>query len=135
MKLTFALEKRRLDQLPNNAASALETIIGTAAQDIANDVILSFGTSPAGRRYGRHVASAPGYPPNVDTGALRASIKAIRKGRYVWWVQDGVPYGVHLEIGTSRMAARPFLRPVVEAWRRKRMAELGRRIGVALKVT
>jgi hypothetical protein len=135
MKVEINLDKRKLDRLGLSAAGVLETIIGTAAHDIANDIVLSFGTSPNGRRYGRHIASRPGYPPNIDTGALRASIKAVRKGRYVWWVQDGVPYGIELELGRERTAPRPFMRPMIELWRRQRMRELAERVKRGLGVS
>lgn len=50
----------------------------------------------------------------VDTGALRASIIAIVKGLYAR-VQDGVEYGIFQELGTSRMAAQPFMTPAAQA--------------------
>ena len=90
-------------------------LLDAAAEAIVTDVKTSFNTSPPGRSYKRrtvtHVASRPNYPPNVDTGALRASIRAIRVNENVRWVADGVEYGVWLESGTSRMAARPFMNP------------------------
>lgn len=58
--------------------------------------------------------SAPGFAPHMRTGIL--------SGRHIFWrVKPGDPYtveigtsvlyGVWLELGTSRMAARPYLRP------------------------
>jgi hypothetical protein len=76
-----------------------------------------------GRGHGRrggvmHRASAPGQPPAVDTGRLRASIthqvggpvynSQVGIALYVR-VGTGVAYARYLEFGTSRMAARPFL--------------------------
>lgn len=56
-----------------------------------------------------HVPSAPGQPPNNDTGTLIASHEV----RMVSWNRSRVsvtaPYAAALEFGTSRMAARPFL--------------------------
>lgn len=61
--------------------------------------------------------SAPGEPPGVVTGELRRSMTyEIEKtpqgitGR----VGTNKEYAVPLEFGTSRMAARPFLRPGFE---------------------
>lgn len=61
--------------------------------------------------------SAPGEPPGVVTGELRRSMTyEIEKtpqgvtGR----VGTNKEYAVPLEFGTSRMAARPFLRPCFE---------------------
>lgn len=75
------------------------------------------GTGRAYRR-GRkwHIASAPGQPPAVDTGRLRASIThEVRKegDQIVGLVGTNVEYAPHLEFGTNKMAARPFLRPAL----------------------
>ncbi len=63
---------------------------------------------------------APGHGPGVRTGRLRASI-TWRPGHdsfspYVD-VGSAVFYAPFVELGTSRMAARPFLRPALEAAR------------------
>jgi len=55
----------------------------------------------------------------VDTGALRSSINSEQTGDYSWRVKDGVEYGIYQELGTSRMAAHPFLTPAVESMRQK----------------
>jgi HK97 gp10 family phage protein len=56
----------------------------------------------------------------VDTGALKNSIEAEeRSGPLAWWVHDGVEYGIYQELGTSRMAAQPFLTPAVEGVRKR----------------
>jgi len=64
-----------------------------------------------------HVPSAPGEPPNNDTGNLIAS----HETRMPAWnhAQAAVtaPYAAPLETGTSRMAARPFLGPATRASR------------------
>ena len=61
--------------------------------------------------------SPPGHGPGVRTGRLRASI-TWRPGLdavspYVD-VGSAVLYAPFVELGTSRMAARPFLRPALE---------------------
>jgi HK97 gp10 family phage protein len=97
-----------------------------------------------GNKTGRS-PSAPGQPPHVVTGTLRSSIGTqiirepgkvrgfigVRKGATSVGVGKGktrmmIPdsYGFYLEVGTSRMAARPFLRPTVTNNR----ARLGRLI-------
>ena len=65
-----------------------------------------------------YVASAPGEAPAVATGRLIDSINVFpdRGGRRLdVGVEDvsDVPYAVWLEFGTSRMRARPWLRPAV----------------------
>jgi len=74
-----------------------------------------------GRAYYRgnvkHIASAPGEPPAVDTGRLRASIthRVERDGKnFSGLVGTNVEYAKDLEMGTAKMAPRPFLRPTLE---------------------
>ena len=69
--------------------------------------------------YRNHQASAPGEPPARLTGILQGSIQsreAKREGRrwVGYWGSFNVRYALPLEIGTSRMAARPFLRPTAQ---------------------
>lgn len=61
------------------------------------------------------VADWAGSVP-VDTGAYRNSITAEShmEGNMTFVAQDGVEYGVFVELGTSRMAARPALVPALE---------------------
>lgn len=58
--------------------------------------------------------SAPGMPPNTKTGLLRASITT-RQVTYAesWAYGTNVGYAKFLEFGTRKMAARPFLFPVM----------------------
>ena len=61
--------------------------------------------------------SAPGEPPAVVTGTLRASIThrlEEEDGDTVGYVGTNVEYAPYLEFGTSRMAARPFMFPALE---------------------
>jgi HK97 gp10 family phage protein len=50
----------------------------------------------------------------VDTGALKNSIHTSKQGNLMYEVADGVEYGYFQEMGTSRMAAHPFMVPAVE---------------------
>lgn len=61
-----------------------------------------------------HGPSAPGEFPAVDTGRLRASIThqvVEEDGDEVAYVGTNVEYARDLELGTSRVAARPFMVP------------------------
>lgn len=53
--------------------------------------------------------SKPGEPPHVQTGRLRASVAYEVEGK-VARIGTNVIYGRHLELGTSKMAPRPWLR-------------------------
>ena len=63
-----------------------------------------------------HQASAPGEAPATDTGKLISSIVADAQGTKAW-VEARSAYAVHLEYGTRRMQARPFMMPAFEAQR------------------
>lgn len=67
-----------------------------------------------------HVPSAPGQPPNADTRQLDGSIETTGKPeRLQVKVTANAPHAVPLELGSSKMAARPFMKP---ATRKKRSA-------------
>jgi len=112
-----------LDQLIASMPGRIDTWGRGIAESIVNDIKLIFNTSPPGRTYVRgsvtHTASSPGYAPNVDTGALRASMRWEKQRAGVWHVMDGVEYGYWLEDGTSRMQPRPFVQPVFAKWRQQ----------------
>lgn len=112
------VDKKKLERIIQQSPTWFDTALRELAIEGVNLIVLSFGSSPPGMTYGGHVASQSGYPPNVDTGALRASIHMERKGNMEYWIMDGVVYGYHLESGTSKMAARPFMRPAFEQLRK-----------------
>lgn len=58
-----------------------------------------------------HVASAPGEPPNRDLGGLQAGLENVMKAPLLAEVSSNAPYAAPLEFGSSRMAARPYMRP------------------------
>ena len=97
----------------------VEEFLNAEAEDVTNDIVLSFGTSP----------SRPGQPPGVDTGALRLSMRWDSVGRFVRHIMDGVLYGIFLEWGTTKMAPRPFMSPAFER-KRKNFADHARRFGL-----
>lgn len=64
-----------------------------------------------------HVPSAPGEPPNNDTGVLANNIETVQVAEDRVEVSSNAPYAAHLEYGTSKMAERPYMRPAVAAER------------------
>jgi len=66
--------------------------------------------------------SKPGEPPHVLWGTLRRSIThEVEKSRegVIGRVGSNEEYALFLEVGTSKMAARPFLRPGLAKNRRQ----------------
>jgi HK97 gp10 family phage protein len=49
-----------------------------------------------------------------DTGATRNSITAREAGKLAWTIGPSTHYAPHLEFGTERMTARPFMIPNAE---------------------
>jgi HK97 gp10 family phage protein len=107
-----------LERLLREEPGKVETWLDSVAESIVTDVKLSFGTSPAGESYTRggvtHVASQPGYPPNVDIGTLTNTIRQEKTGTLERTVMDGVEYGLYLEDGTEHIEPRPFMRPAFD---------------------
>lgn len=76
-----------------------------------------------------HVPSAPGQPPNQDTGVLAGNIRTTQTAPLVVEVSSSAPYAAHLEFGTSRMAARPYMAPA----RDKKRSEVTRIVREAVE--
>lgn len=94
-----------------------------AVQEVRNTAIETLSGSRTGRVYRvpgtnkLYTASSPGEPPAVQLGDLRKSVKGgvEKEGRdVVGFVGTELSKGAFLEHGTSRMAARPWLRPSFE---------------------
>ena len=64
--------------------------------------------------------SKPGEPPHAQTGRLRGSVAWEMASRFVARVGSNSKYAKYLELGTSRMAARP--------WLRRALSEMGDKI-------
>jgi hypothetical protein len=105
----------------------------TAHQVLARARILIQSGPKTGRVYKRgsrvHQASAPGESPATDTGALANASNAEQEHSALWNVTFTSEYAKGLEFGTPRVAARPFLRPAVEAERRRFVAAMRKIVG------
>jgi hypothetical protein len=62
-----------------------------------------------------HVPSAPGEPPNNDTGFLISTAEVRMPAWNHAQVAVTAPYAVPLEVGTSRIEPRPALGPATRA--------------------
>jgi HK97 gp10 family phage protein len=65
----------------------------------------------------------------VDTGFLRSSIQTMFPSNLTGIVNVAAEYGMYVEFGTTRMAARPFLLPAVALTRPKMETMLKRALG------
>lgn len=76
-------------------------------------------TTSSGRLWGLN-PSKPGFPPKVVTGDLMKGViaRVATSSKVVrCFVGSNTPYALTLEFGSSRLAARPWLRPsMAEAW-------------------
>ncbi len=75
-----------------------------------------------------HVASAPDEAPAVLTGQLWNSFRTWRHGRDAWAVGPTAEHGMYLELGTRKMAPRPFLKPALERVRNDFFRELEEKV-------
>lgn len=110
--------KASLESFAFNAAAYHELIRGPILRDLVRRAIRV--ETQAKLTASNASPSPPGQGPGVRTGLLRASI-TWRPGLdaispYVD-VGSAVEYAAYVELGTSRMAARPFLRPSLDAAR------------------
>lgn len=70
----------------------------------------------------------------VDTGRLQADIRVVKPAVIRGWYIEGswgaptVPYAIWQEIGTSKMAAHPYIRPAASIEYPKLVSRLGRRL-------
>jgi len=96
------------------ALAALGQAVAVKAQQLRTEIVEQLSQPGTGEIYDRHIASAPGDPPAVDSGRLRQSIVALKVDQFRWRVGTNVEYALYLEFGTRRMAPRPFLRPAAE---------------------
>jgi HK97 gp10 family phage protein len=67
----------------------------------------------SGKTYGNHTSSAPGQSPANWTGELVNSISAINEGKNSKVIVNA-NYAEFLELGTSKMRARPFILPSIQ---------------------
>jgi hypothetical protein len=97
------LDTRELDRITKELKPRAQRILKAAAAEIS----------------GKAKIMAP-----VDTGALRNSIDFRQVDEFTWWVEDGVEYGIYVELPgiTRHWAGHPFMTPAVE-WTRPHFDE------------
>lgn len=80
-----------------------------------------------------HVPSAPGEPPNYDSGVLSSSIETTHPAPLRVLVTSSAPYASPLEFGTSKMAERPYMRPARDNKRAEVVAKVEKAVSVAVR--
>lgn len=111
---------KRIEDLGPKSLKGFSVGLRISAFEIRKTVQQLIRTSPrGGNSYkvgkGRfHKSSAPGQPPARDTGNLINMLKARMEDPLTGLVESLAGYSGYLEEGTSKMAARPFLRPALE---------------------
>lgn len=96
-------------------ASEVEKVLFHAGELIQTEAQISITRGAVSGK--NHVPSKPGEPPNQDTGVLAGNIETTRAGKLRVRVTSKAGYSSALEFGTSKMAARPFMRPARDKMR------------------
>jgi HK97 gp10 family phage protein len=104
--------KRMGAAMERNMENATKAIAGETHGLMVQRIQKNSGTGRVYKRGARtHKASSPGEYPNTDTGALVRSIYWRMVNTLTAHVGTPILYGKYLEYGTSKMAARPFIKP------------------------
>ncbi len=99
----------------------LSRIVKFGINDVRNIAVqnISNGAKSGTVRRDGHKQSAVGEYPATDTGYLISNINVIFESNLSGRVESNADYSSHLEFGTSKMGARPFLQPSLEQTRPK----------------
>lgn len=128
------LMTNRLGEMAQRIPQAVGRVVRATAYAIQADVIAGMTGPHAGEVYGRHVASAPGEMPAVDTSALLGSLAVEadpdKTQATVYVTQE---YAGYLEYGAplAHIEPRPFFSPAAERARQgflDDLAELERQL-------
>lgn len=98
------LDKSKLDRIIAESPQRATDFVEATARMGQAHVMDSFGDDGS--------PSSPGGVPGIDTGALKNSISVTETGTLSRSISVGVEYGLPLEFGTTKMAARPFMLPM-----------------------
>lgn len=111
--------RQKLQKIKRNVRTQTFSGVVVAAEHLKNEMVETLHNGEkSGKLYKRgnktHRASAPGEAPATDTGQLARSIRNVYSRSQISATvgpRSNAPYAKSLEFGTSKMAARPFVRP------------------------
>ena len=110
--------KARLRGLTSRSAKQrISSALYAAADMLRVDAALSISAGAVSGK--NHIASRPGEPPNYDTGDLADKIEVRKVDEFECEVAASSGHAIPLEMGTSKMAERPFMRPAAKRIRPK----------------
>lgn len=124
---------KRMGQMPDKVKPEVTQALVAAGFRVQRTAKRSIQNSPADPDTGR---SKPGNPPKTDTGRLVNSIFVHLeeyKDRSVVFIGTTVFYGRELEFGTTKILARPWLQPAIEANRKENVRALAEAWKKAMK--
>jgi HK97 gp10 family phage protein len=130
---------RKLNQLGVKMGAAIDDGVHITANDVRTDAIRSIQEQSSGHPVRRsrqgggtyaHIAANVGQAPNTDTGKLVASIAVEKESDAHYIVGSNLEYSAWLEMGTSKMGARPWLEPAL----RKNITDLTKNITKAADI-
>ena len=119
--------KVQMQKLGDAFNDAVDDGVFVTANDVRTYAIKSIQETSSGQQVRRskqgggtytHTAAAKGQAPNTDTGNLVASIAVEKVGNAKYHIGSGLDYAEFLEFGTSKMGARPWLQPAMQANRK-----------------
>lgn len=99
--------------------SGVTKALFAAAQDIQVEAQISISAGAVSGK--NHVPSAPGTPPNNDTGVLAGAIEAASTGPLRAETSSNAPYAIAHELGSAsqNLPERPYMRPAAARSRPK----------------
>lgn len=101
-----AAHSKRLKNMRASAAREAGKAIFAAADALKVDAQISITTGSISGK--GHIPSAPGEPPNQDTGHLANNIESVRTGPLTSEVSSNAEYSAPLEFGSERKAGKGF---------------------------
>lgn len=108
---------KRLRKMTTGMRKEAQKLVYVLADMHATEAALSITTGSVSGK--NHKPSAPGQPPNADTGVLDRSVHVEQVGPLQANSVADAPYAAAQEFGTSKLPERPFMRPAAKKVRKQ----------------